>query len=844
MRFPIRLEHDASRWNHLDASCPVVQASPSRANASSWNRLRGSNCLHSALAWLLLLLVAAGPALAQTAAPPQRPFGQLVELWTRQLDRIATRAEQASLLPVEIDALREQAGDVRAAAAAAANLARGDLADTRKLLAPLEAKPASDAVPESDAVKADRDRLTEQAAVSEGRVKQCEVVIARADQLIERLTKLRGEVMLRTLLRRDASPLSRDVWGKLGAQLGASLQALSAATRAWLGAGLQFDSRDLAGLAGWAIITVLLWAGGRFLRRRFGRGEAAEPGQRDRTVTAAIDGVGVVLVPILAVWLIGKLLAATMPPAPIDVLLPELITRVITFLLVVGLTATALSPHRPAWRILPFTNQSAQELSQALRRLMAVGLTVDFIYVALTRSGGETDAVSAVGALVLATVVSLFTLPALGNRAWHAAQPEGEERSSMIGGTWWSLARLVLSAAVLSSIVFALFGYATLAAQLHNAIYFTCLLIAVALLLHRLIGDLLEEAAAPDTPSGRWVRHRLGLPADATLRGQHMVMLVVDLVLLALLAVLIPAAWGVDTDAILSGAGHLIRGVQIGGVTISLGNIGMAIMAFVVCILLARLIRRIVRDRVLPTVDAPMPLRQSIDAGLNYVGVIVAILIGVGALGIDFTNLAIVLGALSVGIGLGLQNIANNVISGVFLLVERPIKAGDWVAVSGHEGFVRRINIRATEVETFQRTHVLVPNSMFLQNPVVNRTYSDTSSRVEIKLTVGLGTDVAVMEGLLREAALGHPRVLRVPAPIVRFIQITTSGLDFELFVFVARLEDRLVVSNDLNKAILAKLIELKIVDPAPVPQLRLLAAENAVPEERQPRPTDAAASS
>ena len=362
---------------------------------------------------------------------------------------------------------------------------------------------------------------------------------------------------------------------------------------------------------------------------------------------------------------------------------------------------------------------------------------------------------SAVGALVLATVVSLFTLPALGNRAWHAAQPEGEERSLMIGGTWWSVARLLLSVAVLSSIVFALLGYATLAAQLHNAIYFTCLLIAVALLLHRLIGDLLEEAAAPDTPSGRWVRHRLGLPADATLRGQHLVMLLVDLVLLALLAVLIPAAWGVDTDAILNGAGQLIRGVQIGGVTISLGNIGMAILAFVVCILLARLIRRIVRDRVLPTVDAPMPLRQSIDAGLNYVGVIVAILIGIGALGIDFTNLAIVLGALSVGIGLGLQNIANNVISGVFLLVERPIKAGDWVAVSGHEGFVRRINIRATEVETFQRTHVLVPNSMFLQNPVVNRTYSDTSSRVEIKLTVGLGTDVAVMEGA---AARGRPR--------------------------------------------------------------------------------------
>ena len=131
----------------------------------------------------------------------------------------------------------------------------------------------------------------------------------------------------------------------------------------------------------------------------------------------------------------------------------------------------------------------------------------------------------------------------------------------------------------------------------------------------------------------------------------------------------------------------------------------------------------------------------------------------------------------------------------------------------------------------------MVPNSMFLQNPVVNRTYSDTSSRVEIKLTVGLGTDVAVMEGLLREAALGHPRVLRVPAPIVRFIQITTSGLDFELFVFVARLEDRLVVSNDLNKAILARLIELKILDPSPVPELRLRGVEQSCPPAARRRP-------
>ncbi len=793
------------------------------------------------IVWLMLLCISAVSASAQTAPPAQRPFGQLIDLWTRQLDRVATQAEQANLLPVEIDALRQQTADIRAAASAAAALARNDLADTKKLLAPLEVKPGTDSASESAAVKADRERLSDQAAVSESRVKQCEVVIARADQLTERLTKLRGQVLIDRLLHRDASPLSRDVWGKIGTQFSSSVRTLSAAMAAWSReglSGLHLDDADLGSLAAWAVLTVALWGLGRVLRRRFGRGDAREPGQRDRTLAVAIDGVGLVLVPILAVWLIDRLLAATSPPPPIDVLLPELVLRVITFLLVIGLTATALSPHRPAWRVLPFTDASAHILSSALRRLMAVGLTVDFVYVALVRGGGNNrDALASVGALVLATVISLLTLPALGNRAWHAVQPEGAERSTMIGGTWWSVIRLLLSVVVVSSIGFALVGYATLAAHLHSAIYTTCLLISVALLLHRLVGDLLVEAAAPDTPSGRWVRQRFGLASDAPLRGQHLVMLLFDVFLVLLLGAGLPAAWGVDTDAIAEGAGQLMRGIRVGGVTISLGNVGMAIVAFAVCMVIARLIRSIVRDRVLPTVEAPVPLRQSIDAGLNYVGVIIALLIGISALGIDFTNLAIVLGALSVGIGLGLQNIANNVISGVILLVERPIKAGDWVVVEGHEGFVKRINIRATEIETFQRTSVIVPNSMFLQSAVINRTYADTSSRVDVALTVGYGSDVAKVETILREAALGHPRVLRVPAPVVRFGRLGADGLEFDLFAFVDRLEDRLVVGNDLNRTILEKLREADIEIPFRTIDLRLRDIDALVRAIRRPTP-------
>ena len=773
---------------------------------------------------LLALLLAGGPALAQTVPPPQRPFAQLVDLWTRQLDRIAYRTDQPDILPIEIDTLREQAVDVRTAAAASAALARNDLADTNKLLAPLQAKPGPDQPPETQAVKAERERLTEQASISESRVKQCEVIIARADQLLERMTKLRGEVVLKTLLHRDVSPLSPSVWPRLWPETVAALQTLSQALAAWSHNGLRAlrsGDQDLTPLIWWAALTVVLRWAVLVLGRRYGRSDTVEPGQRDRTIAAAIDGLGLVLIPLLAIWLIGKLLLASQPPTPIDDLLLEFRNRIVTVLLVVGLTATALAPNRPQWRILPFTDASAQHLSTALRRLVGIGVVVDFIYEALTQVG-QGPALSSVGALVLEATIALLALPALSSRSWEAVRPPGSDLPAMVGGTWWSIGRLLLSIAVLSSIAFALLGYIALASHIHSALAGTCLWLALALLAHRFADDLLEAVAAPDTATGAWVRRRFGLAPDATLRGQHIVLLVFDLALVLFLAVAIPASWNVDMDAIMRGFGQLLHGVQVGGVTISLGNIGWAIVAFGACMLLAKLVRSVVRDRVMPTVEAPMPIRQSVDAGLNYAGVIIAILVGIGALGIDFTNLAIVLGALSVGIGLGLQNIANNVISGVILLVERPIKSGDWVTVGGHEGFVRRINIRATEIETFERTHVIVPNSLFLQNPVINRTYSDTSSRIELAFTVGFGTDVTKMETILREAALEHTRTLRVPAPIVRFMKIGQTGLEFGLFVFVGRLEDRQVVTNDLNRVILMRLIEEKILDPAPAPEFKL----------------------
>ncbi len=803
------------------------------------------------LVWPVLLfvgLLVGSATLAQTVTQPQRPFGQLIDLWTRQLDRIASRIAQPDLLVGELDILRDQTSDVRGAAAAAAALARDDLADTRKLLAPLEVKSGGDPAAESEAVKAERLRLSEQASIAEGRTKQSDVVIARADQLLERMAKLRGELQLRTLLHKVPSPFSRHAWANLRGDLSAAVSGLSAAMASWSHNGLsslRAGDQSLIPISLWALLTVALWWFGRMLRRRFGRGDAAEPGQRDRALAAAIDGVGLGLVPILAIWLIGRLLMASLPPPAIESIVPEIVWRIIAVIAVFGLTSSMLQPDRPAWRVLPFTDESARLLASSLRRLIAGYVAIDLAYLLLTQDEGR-DAAASIGALIMATVVALLALPVLATRAWRAVRPEGSELPPLIGGAWWAGSRALLSGLVVLPILCALLGYATLASHIHSGLAATGLFVAGALLAHRMAADLLEAAAAPEPPSGRWVRHRLGLAEDARLRGQHVVLLLVDAGLIVLLGAAIPSAWGADTDNILRVFGRLLTGVKVGSVVISLADIGFSFVAFGIVLLIAHVVRGIVRNRVLPTIEAPLPLRQSIDTGLNYIGMLIAVIIGITSLGVDFTNLAIVLGALSVGIGLGLQNIANNVISGVILLLERPIKAGDWVVVEGHEGFVKRINIRATEIETFQRTSVIVPNSMFLQSAVINRTYSDTSSRVEISLTVGYDSDVPKVEALLREAALAHRRVLRVPSPIVRFVRIGTHGLDFDLYAFVAHLEDRLVVGNDLNRTVLEKVIEAGIEIPFRVSDIRLrdidalaeaLGGRSLSPEPKPPSP-------
>ena len=211
--------------------------------------------------------------------------------------------------------------------------------------------------------------------------------------------------------------------------------------------------------------------------------------------------------------------------------------------------------------------------------------------------------------------------------------------------------------------------------------------------------------------------------------------------------------------------------------------------------------------------------RDALVTIVGYIMFMFAALAGLAAAGFDFGNIAIIAGALSVGIGFGLQNIVNNFVSGLILLFERPIRKGDWVVVGGTEGFVQNIQIRSTLIRTFDQSDVIVPNSELISNQVTNWMLSSKRGRAIIPVGVAYGSNIEQVRDILLDIAKNNENVIQTGhriEPRVLFREFGDSSLNFELRVFLKEIEGRLGIISDLNFAIDKAFREANIEIPFP----------------------------
>jgi len=402
------------------------------------------------------------------------------------------------------------------------------------------------------------------------------------------------------------------------------------------------------------------------------------------------------------------------------------------------------------------------------------------------------------------------------------------------------LVRYLTSIALITGVGALLLGYQNLAGYLIHGVTRTALALLLLWILLWLVLMASEYLIQQETPTASRLRANLGVTERASRTGLGFMQLIADVVLWLSFIVYLIYVWdesGTTLDRLFD---LVVMGRVVGDIKLVPLDIIGGILVFAMLMVAIGWIKGWVDRRWLQHIVLERGARDALVTLFGYVGFILAVIISLSLAGVDLFGLAVVSGALALGIGFGMQEIANNFVSGLILLFERPIRAGDFVSVGEVEGFVRSIRIRATEIETLDNQNVLVPNSELVSGRVTNWVLRDTYGRLRIRVGVAYGSDVEKVRDILETVARDHPEVItdgRAPEPRALFMGFGDSSLDFELRIRINRIERRFQVTSDLNFSIDHAFREAKVTIPFPQRDLHLI----SYPESRDEAPPAAA---
>lgn len=396
--------------------------------------------------------------------------------------------------------------------------------------------------------------------------------------------------------------------------------------------------------------------------------------------------------------------------------------------------------------------------------------------------------------------------------------------------------RLISLTALTLALGSAALGYLNFASYLTHGIVRTFAAIIVVWILLWLVFSLFESVIEGSTVMARRFRDLISTSDSDSRTGFGLMQLTADIIIWIGFAVYLVYVWdssGVTLDQL---SNLVVEGKTIGGITLEPLRIAQGLVTFAVLIALTGWIKRLIDKRWLRHMNMDRGARDAIVTLTGYIGFVLAILIALNAARINLAGLAVVGAALGLGIGFGLQAIASNFVSGLILLFERPIKAGDFVTVGEVEGFVRSVRIRATDIETLDNQNVLVPNSELVSGHVTNWVLRNPQGRLRIRVGVAYGSDVELVRSLLEQIGREHEDVItdgQAPAPRALFMGFGDSSLDFELRVRIRRIEKRFSVISDINFEIDKAFRENNITIPFPQRDLHLI----SLPESQQATP-------
>ena len=752
---------------------------------------------------------------------------QQIERWTGILDIALEATMETQLSPSFIEQFRLQTQKVRDEALLVKNGVAEGVLSTERLIESLGAVPLPEAPPETKEVEENRKKLNKQLSEAKSLVAQVDLIIARATEIDKAFGDLGRATLQQELQSRLPAPLLPSTLIKAAADGNGMLKEIWVSLEAFGHGIYKIHNQGWQWIYPLLIVSILMiggFLGQAFILKNYGRDDKTiDPTYAKRLFVTGGEVLARWAMPALLLGGIALFLQDLRPEmetieshgiATIAYALLENITyALLIFFGVTGFIRSVIAPYRMSWRLTTLTTASCHILRRQLKYLCGLCCIAAFLYWSRDLMDPSPEVIS-VGGLVLITALCIVVIALASKSGWQRIEAyvrttskTGLEPPSSLK----SLMRLACVLAATLAFFAAIFGYHLIAIFTLRNLILTATLLVTFLVLRGLLQEILVLLFR--SPA---LGKAIAVKAKSFRLVVMLIRTIVDPLLLFGGFVLIAPSWGISHTDILSWTTYLVAGFKVGNITISPMVIVLGIVSFFVSWSVTRFIQRFLLEKILPLSGLNEGVQFAIAGGFMYIGLFFSIALAIAVLGIDLSSLALVAGALSVGIGFGLRDLVSNFISGLILLVERPIKVGDFVLIDNELGTVRKISLRATEVETLEWSTIIVPNADILSRVMTNWTHHDRAAMIKLKVPVRPDENLSKVRQIMVEAALWHPMVLKNPTPYVLMQTFEIGVLWFEMQCYITKVNRARFIESDLNFEIEKRLRANYIYLPKP----------------------------
>lgn len=681
---------------------------------------------------------------------------------------------------------------------------------------------------EPEEITAQREEFLKVSGEVKSRIAAVDLSLGKIDDINRTISKMRNQELMEQIMLKRESVLDMGEFWKSLTSFANFIYATTIYPFSWY-QSLSFEQQEIVLKQvmiicfGAAMFIVLAGLMSWFIRQRWGyRADNLNPNYSQKVAAAFVTlfARGImpsVLVGALWIWLRHH---EAVFSGPLGVMLRVGALYLLYLFLSCATVFVFFTPYKPRWRLIEVDNRKAVSLSSALIFSIVIICLFSYFQVLALRLEYSDDIIfslkliaNAVKAfcIILVSKRFLYDSRSLTDEELQKTLENTDDEYEIQGLSGSSKLSLFISFLTLVVFSFSLFGYILLTEYIFNRFILSVVIIGVAYVVQKLLLVLFRQFMGLRF----WLR-QFHVTKKQAAKAEFWFGFFLSPLIFCLCVFVLLAVWGVSVDILLQNTKKILMGFDVGGMHISIVSILMGIVSFFVVLFITSVIKNSFLSGKLSKIDMDVSVRNSLVAGIGFAGIVIAILVGISVMGGSLKGLALVAGALSLGAGLGLQNVVNNFVSGIILLFERPIKIGDWVVINGEEGTVKQVNIRATVLETWNRANIIIPNATILSTSLVNMTYQNKQARIDVQVGVDYNSDIDKVKEVLLDIASNTKNLLSKPAPFVAFLNLGESSLDFRLSCYTSDVFNKTSISNEIRESIIKRFKEEGIAIPFP----------------------------